>query len=615
MNRNVLKSIAIFVLSLFVLLGLASCKKDDVTKYDVKFLDGVTVLKTVQVEEGALVTRPIDLESKQGFTFINWFSTPSKNHTFDFSKEITGDTNVYGGFSEYQEDVRQWYVVGSGAAPLLVASNWGANIGAQFALNKPSATKNEFTITLDLIEGDEFQFAGPSWIHKRGFGYLETINSGDTQVFDGTGGGYGDVVSKGRNILVKLSGNYTFTLKTYPADDTEDTTNGSYVPGNPVYNLGTYDTISWVRNGDAAPLAASTENWYIKGSDITGWADLHTPYTKFVKVGSEYSLEIYLKNTEQFMFTSAITDHTTNVEGGQAHYLNGGVAGATTALWETLFTGANNWTPKESATYVFVINASVPSEPKITASLKNSTIPSLMTEQDFYVNGTFDAAGSAWGAVTNDAINPDFKLLKVGETNVYEIKNVVLKVGDELIVQGMTKGSVVGLNNWGNSFGFSYLKQTTVASISGNGGTNIKIVTPGIYNISFDAYNRSIKIAEGGNDIYLKGGFEGCGNGSNWDHGFVQTLKFSAVLGEEGLYILEIDLTNGGSTVSWGLAVYDKGVVTGNGTFVGRDRVGDTGDAVILGETGNPTVAEGHYYFVYNAVTNIVNVYITNPFA
>jgi hypothetical protein len=480
-------------------------------------------------------------------------------------------------------------------------------------MSKPSATKNEFVFTLDLIEGDEFQFAGPSWIHKRGFGYLETLTSGSTEVFAGTGGGYGDVVSKGRNIQVKLSGNYTFTLTTYPDDDAEDTSNASYIAGNPIYNIGTYDTITWVRNKDAAPLAESTENWYIKGNNITGWLDLHIPYTKFVKVGSQYSLSIYLTNAEQFMFTSAITVHSTGIEGGQAHYLNGGVAGATQAQWTELFDGANNWTPKASGTYLFVIDASIPSDAKVSATLVNTEVPSLMTSEDFYINGTFASAGEDWGAVTNDAINPAFKLIRVGETNVYEIKNIILAVGDELVVQGMTKDATVGLGNWGTKFGFPYLKSTTIAEISANGGTNVKIITAGLYNISFDTYNRSIKIAEGGNDVYLKGGFIGCGTGSDWSHGFATELKFVALENEEGLYILEITLENNGANISWGLAVYDKGATTGNGAFVGRDQLGLEGDATIIGTTGNPILAEGHYWFVYDAINNVVNVYLTNP--
>jgi hypothetical protein len=596
-------------------VSLIACEGEKVVKHDVKFYDGETVLKTVQVVDGEKVEQPKELETKANYTFVNWFSTPSKNHKFDFSKEIKEATNVYGGFSKYQLDDRDWYVVGAGSAPLLVASDWGKNVGPKFQLAKPSATKNEFTITLDLIEGDEFQFAGPSWIHKRGFGYLETTTSGTTQVFDGIGGGYGDVVSKGRNIQVKQSGNYTFVLTTFPADDTEDTSNGSYVAGDPIYNLGTYDSISWVRNGNAAPLAESTENWYIKGSNITGWADLHTPYTRFVKVATEYTLSIYLTDAEQFMFTSAITQHATGIEGGQAHYLNGGVSGATPSNWEDLFTGANNWTPKVSGTYKFVIDATVPSDPRIVASLESETVPSLMTNEDFYINGTFAAAGSAWGAVTNEAINPLFKLARIGETNTYEIKNISLAVDDELVVQGMTKGSSVGVGNWGTKFGFPYLKKTDIAVTSLNGGINIKIVTAGLYNVTFDASNRSIKIALGGSDIYLKGGFVGCGNGSNWDHGFDANLKFSAVPLLEGVYVLEIDLANNGSNISWGLAVYDVGATTGGGAFVGRDQLGNLGDAVILGETGNPILAEGHYYFVYNSITNVVNVYISNPFA
>ena len=81
-----------FIVSLLVVvfsLVIVGCKTDDNTiKHDVRFLDGTNVLKTVQVVEGEKVTRPTELESKTGFEFVNWFSTPSKNHKFDFNKEI-----------------------------------------------------------------------------------------------------------------------------------------------------------------------------------------------------------------------------------------------------------------------------------------------------------------------------------------------------------------------------------------------------------------------------------------------------------------------------------------------------------------------------------------------
>ena len=74
---------------------------------------------------------------------------------------------MYAGFTEYQEDTRDWYLLGSGTSKLLAASDWGKNITDDHKLTKTSG-KNEFSITLDLLKDDEFQFGGLEWIHKRG---------------------------------------------------------------------------------------------------------------------------------------------------------------------------------------------------------------------------------------------------------------------------------------------------------------------------------------------------------------------------------------------------------------------------------------------------------------
>lgn len=617
-KKNAFKFFSVLGLAFCSLVALVSCgngnDKDNTTKYDVTFYDESTILKTVEVEEGQKVERPTELETKEGYTFINWFATASKNHVFDFDKAINENVRVYAGFSLYKTDNREWYVVGSGQSPLLTASSWGKNIGPSFAMTKTASNKNEFKITMDVIAGDEFQFAGPDWIHKRGFGYLisPTINS--KTYFEGQGGGYGDVVAKGRNIKALISGNYTFTLNTYPADDTYDTTNPSYTEEQKeIHNMGTYDTISWVRNKDAEPLPTSVTNWYIKGKNITSWASIHTEYTKFTKIGNTYTLDVFLTTADEIMFNSFATNLETGVEGPQIGYINGG-SGTRSVEFDALFDlSGSNFVPKQTGTYQIIVDAAG-TTPAITATYKEVT-PEIF-EHDFYVNGTF--LEKEWGAVTNDAIDVNYKLAQVENTHTYVYKNLELSEGDEILIQTMKAGSTVGAGNWGIKLDYKYLitpNDNCEAASSTN--TNIKMLKSGTYDITIDVYSRTVKIALQGNDIYIKGAFDACGNGTNWLHGHSETLKLTEVANHAGIYILELEVNNlNGGDLSFGLEVFDLGSQA-NGVFVGKGNIGTEGiSAQCVTDASNlkfPSV--GTYFITYNTVTKTMNVYTSNPYA
>lgn len=614
MKKNFLKIFVFPVLLLGFVFTLIACdKKDETVKHKVTFYDNETVMQTVDVEDGQKVARPTELEVKNGYTFINWFATESKNHIFDFDMSITEDKRVYAGFSKYVQDTREWYVVGSGQSPLLSASDWGKNIGAGFAMTKSDANKNVFTFTLDIIAGDEFQFAGPSWVHKRGYGYVKDITKDGTTYFEGQGGGYGDVASKGQNIKALVSGNYTFTLTTYPDDDTYDTSNSSYTESSKeIFNVGTYDTIEWKRNGDAQPLPTSVVNWYIKGQDITNWTDCHISYSKFIKVASTYTLNVYLTDTDQVMFNSFSTDLETNVEGNQIAYINGG-SGTRSAKFDELFTlSGNNFKPNKTGLYTITIDASK-TTPSIDAVFEEGK-PDVLSH-DFYVNGTFTE--KEWGAVTNEAINPEYKLSHEEGSNEYKFEGLSLKEGDELVVQSMIGGATVGAGNWGTKFDYGHLiLPNNNCTKAGETNANIKIVKAGVYDITFNIYSRTVKIAQKGNDIYIKGAFDSCGSGKDWAHGFADNLKLTEVQGHAGVYMIELTVANDkGGDLSFGLDMFDLGSQA-NGVFVGRDKLGTEGISVECNPgSGNAKFPEaGTYWVVYDSVQKVLNVYTANPF-
>lgn len=286
-----------------------------VTYYD---SDGTTVLSTEEVEEGALLEEKPG--EKDGYTFVGWFATPQMNHRFDFTKPVTGDTSLFGGFVSYQEDTREFAIVGSGKSPVLLESNWGKVIGdAQKMTKEEKEDANIYTITLDLEAGDQFQFAiNESWENQRGYGYLTSIEQDGTEYFKNAGG-LGDTGVKRANIEVAVAGNYTFTLTTYPAEDTYDTGASNYAEENKeCFNLNPYDTITWTYNGEAENSGVEAQtDYYIKGAKITDWQDDYADTYKFAEEDGIYKLTVDLEEGDEFMFTSLVTVGETQSTGNE----------------------------------------------------------------------------------------------------------------------------------------------------------------------------------------------------------------------------------------------------------------------------------------------------------
>ncbi len=286
-----------------------------VTFYD---SDGTTVLSTAEVEDGATVEEY--LPEKEGYTFAGWFATPQMSHKFDFSTAITEDTSVFAGFVSYVEDTRSFAILGSGKSPVLMESNWGAVIGEAQTMTKEDVEgENIYTITVDLLEGDEFQFAmDSSWGDQRGYGYLDNIEQDGVEYFVNSGG-LGDTGVKKANIKVAVSGNYTFTLTTYPGEDTYDTEDAYYSEeGKESFNYNAFDRISWTYNGESASDGVEYQtDYYIKGSIITGWEDVYTDETKFTENDGIYTLTIDLEEGDEFLFTTLLTSGDTQSVGNE----------------------------------------------------------------------------------------------------------------------------------------------------------------------------------------------------------------------------------------------------------------------------------------------------------
>lgn len=323
-----------------------------VTFYD---SDGSTVLETKEVAAGACVEE--FTPEKEGFTFAGWFATPQMSHRFDFAEKINEDTSVFAGFVSYAEDTRSWAILGSGSSPAMIESNWGKVISENHMMKKEDVEgANVYTITLDMMEGDEFQFAiDSSWANQRGFGYLSTIEQDGVEYFANSGG-LGDTGTRKANIKVAVSGNYTFTLTTYPAEDLYDTEDAYYSDSSKEnFNYNNYDSISWTYNGEAAGAAEEYQtDYYIKGAVITDWQDVYTDETRFTEENGIYTLTIELTEGDEFLFTTLLTSGDTQSVGNEyVRYTNIAADDADSLACVTEGGGANMVAAK-AGTYTFI---------------------------------------------------------------------------------------------------------------------------------------------------------------------------------------------------------------------------------------------------------------------
>lgn len=265
MKLKSLRAAAWLLLLVLGIASLAACGKKDeektpettaaAAKYTVTFYDGEAVLKTVEAESGTTVSEYTP--TKEGYTFAGWFATPSLNREFDFTAAITKDTDVFSAWKSdtFTEDSREWMLAGESAlagAPLN-KNSWGKVTGEDkkpYLLTRAEGT-NEFTITIDLYQGDKFQVAEIdeadfAWKAQRGYGY---ISQPDETLIVNAGNAFTDS-TKTANIEIAADGNYTVVLTTDPENEA-------------------MDSITVVRNGDASQALESTYTPNLSGT-VTG---------------------------------------------------------------------------------------------------------------------------------------------------------------------------------------------------------------------------------------------------------------------------------------------------------------------------------------------------------
>lgn len=606
-----MKKLKWIVMALVLVLGMAAfaaCKPDEpeTPVFIVTYYDGTTVLKTEEVEEGGHAT-DWEPEAKEGMEFSDWYVDAGLNRVFDFEGEaITADKSLYAGYVAVgTDDTRTWAIVGSGQGDILSSSAWGTVITDVHMLEKTEG-ENEFTITLDLYEDDQFQFAtDTSWMNQRGFGYIPladrtlTVDGEEVTPFSG-GGGIGETADKQSNIIVEYPGNYTFTLTTYPDEDYYDDN-----VNNGLVSISNFDTITYEYNGPAAELSSTVTEFYIKGQDITQWGDMYNPATQMTRVGSTYTLTVYLKASDQVMFTSLNVDRETGESTVGTTYIN------VTNLDEesaSLFTAAgNNMTVNTSGEYTFTYDAD---SKTLSAALDEDA---TLVEADYYLDGSF--GGLSWNQSFYD---PDYKFAAAGN-DVYTLDGIELAAGDEIVIQSFTQGATEESGEKLAAYNFRYYRGTDgafEAADADNNNYNIAVVTAGTYNIEFDAYAKIITIvpADMQHTVYIKGSFVEGWKITDENGELIDDYKLEET--SDGVFEITMTITDemvNGATWQAGLQL---DTTTGSdGTFIGAGALGedaaDNVNALFRPETGNnlTSTTAGTYRFVYDLNTGELNIY------
>ena len=196
----------------------------------VTFMNQDKTLGNVTVNAGEVLDKSSyeAFEQMDDAEFNGWFETPSylesskKDPSVDaFNK----DTTLFGDFrtESVAEDTRHWYIAGTSKKGILALNNWATKLSdeemAEFELVATGNAVNEFALTIDLFEGDQFQIIPDwSWDGQKGYGKFTDIDA--TLMEDG--GGLAGTSDKA-NVNVLVDGNYTITLTTNPDNQAQDT--------------------------------------------------------------------------------------------------------------------------------------------------------------------------------------------------------------------------------------------------------------------------------------------------------------------------------------------------------------------------------------------------------
>lgn len=593
MKTMKLLTFSVLVVALACMSLFAACTPthEEVTKYTVTYYDGETVLKTESVEEGNKATKWTP--TKDGYSFDGWYATPNFSHDFSFDTAINEDTSVFSKWSSTAQvdDTRTFYICGQGASNAL----GGSSVLKDEALMTKTEGKNEYTITVDLYAGDWFQFVtNTSWDYQRGWGYMTTGTIDGVEYFASNGSIDGSKPTKMEDIVCKKDGNYTFTLTTHPADDL----------GKPT-ELSNSDTITFTYNGEVQATLEAVTHYWLKGAQITAWHDMYNDATELKETETKgvYTLSVYLKEGDQFMFASTFVTGTESAVGNL--YIKADSLDEASKAYVDGDKG--NMTAKASGMYTFTYDEATKT---LSVAFDGTKTP---VKSDYYIDGAFGGDHN-WA---NNNFNADYKLIETAEgSGVYVIEDVKLEANTEFTIQAFVAGSTEPGEGWKNhtgNYNYRYFygnANAFTAANPGAGNYNYKVLVASTYTITFDSYSKIVTIEDTalGYDIYINGNMQG----SSWPVSFDAQYKFTPTEANENIYELTFTFDD---VYEFGFKAYPAGTTdpSSNSDWLGLAKMGTTGTANNLFKgtsTSNfMSTVPGTYRIVYNAETDTVDFY------
>ena len=320
--------------------------------------------------------------------------------------------------------------------------------------------------------------------------------------------------------------------------------------------------------------------------------------TQMLNDGGTYTMSVYLKEGDQFMFTSRVT----KIEDGEMTYSTGSeyIKAENLDDASAAYVGGEtgNMTALASGTYTFTYDGE-----NLSVAFDATAVPAAY---DYYIDGTFD--GNNYGDFIT---SPDeFKMTETSEgSGVYAISQVTLTEGAELLIRSYLEGETADWNHTHVDYQYANMAANAAFSAASETNNNILVLTEGVYDISFDSYSKIITITAYTDsadtlDIYIKG------SGVNgWNHNWSEDYLMALSEDEEN-YEITITFT---AKDDFGFELHPQGETTGYGTYIGASAMGTSGDAnsVFTPASGTNFVCSvaGTYRIVYNIETETIDFY------
>ena len=513
----------------------------------------------------------------------NFTTSANGTYTFTFDPATEKISVSYSPDFSLEKPARPttWYILGNGsvADSVLNKAAWGlADEEAQGFVDKGNGV---YELTLDLYVGDAFKIcSSSSWANARDFSFM--VNPGENFKANG-------------NIEVLVAGNYTLTL-TVDADDE------------------TKDTITWVRNGDAAggqEQQVTIDAFAIKGSKVTGWADSTAAEHLMNKnTDGKYVLTIQLYANDEFMFVAyQMVDGTLT---GLPIYIKSDMIAEGSAA-EVQAKAGGNFTTSANGTYTFTYDHEAKSV-VITYSADFS-LEVVARPTTWYILGNGTVAGSvlnnaAWGLKDETAQG----LVSQGN-GVYKI-TLDLYAGDEF--------QICSSSSWSDKHGFSSLVNPGENFTQGG---NITVAVAGNYTLTLtvDAddetkdkieWVRNGDAAQGGEqeeypaDAFAIKGSKVTGWADKTDAQYLMNKN------TDGKFVLTIELYANDEFMFVGYEMVDD-ALSALALYIKSDVIAEGSAAEVQAKAGGnfTTSANGTYTFTFDPETNKVHIAYSSDFS